>query len=432
MKKSMVFFLAAIFIFSSLALAASAQQAPNFWEAIFQPFGSRLEQVYDRFGPFIDAVIYLIIFLGLTQATLGRIFESRGRGGKTVIIGIGIVLALSLALWEREAGFNIKSFGPVAALILISLMGYAVWTAIKSLEIEGVDTFTTTAIAYLLVYNSMAAIVPNIIEWINKHMPIVGAILALLTAVFTIAILIKIIRWIISLFSGAPSGGGTPSTPTPPTTPTTPTPTTPPSTPGGPTPPPPAGPNKNEVDDIQGFLIRAAEALKDLHDKKIPKFEAAVKKWGDEWIKHHKESEAVDNARYALEILKDEMEGPFRDDVIHNLNSAHRMAAVAARSHNFASVKPDLETLRDQIEAVIKHASITQVARCTEYYKKILEGYIRGGRARKLRPSVLQHAIMTGRRGLHLVDDLKKQYLVTAHNEIAALINNVRKILGKI
>ena len=427
MKKSMVFFLAAVFIFSSLALAVSAQpQAPNFWEAIFQPFGSRLESVYDKFGPFIDAVIYLIIFLGLTQATLGRVFESR-KGGKAVMTGVGIVLAISLALWEREAGFNIKSFGPVAALILIALMGYAIWTALKSLEIEGLDTFTTTAIAYLLVFNSMAAVVPNVIQWINKNMPIVGAILALLAAVFTIAIIIKIIMWIISLFSGAPSGGGTPSTPTPPT------PTTPPSTPGGPgTPPPPSAPSKNEVEDIQGFLIKAAEAIKELHDKKIPEFEAAVKKWGKDWNYNLNESEAVDNARYALEILKDKMEEPFRDEVIHNLNSAHRMAALAARSHKFASIKSDLETLRDHIGALIRHASITHVPRCTDYYKRILERYISGSRRRMLKPSVQHLSILTGRRGLHLVDDLRNQYLVRAHAEIGTLIEKVRQILRKI
>jgi hypothetical protein len=206
-KKTFFIFLVSLLVFSGLATAVLAQQEGGVFDALLGPFG-RLDQVYGKFSFFIDTVIYLIIFLGLSKFVLGKRF---GKEGRAVTVGVGVVLALSLALFEARTGFNIASFGPVAALILLALMGYSVWVGIKSLEIEGVDNLTMSAIAYLLVYFGILMAVPGAAVWINTRVPVIGALLALLALGFTIYIIYKMGAFIAALVgAGKPTVGKAP------------------------------------------------------------------------------------------------------------------------------------------------------------------------------------------------------------------------------
>jgi len=202
-RKTFFVLLISLFVFSALAIAVSAQ---GVFDALLSPFG-RFDEVYTKFSFFIDTVIYLIIFLGLAKFALGKRF---GKEGRAVVVGVGIVLALSLSLFSARAGFNIASFGPVAAIILMALMGYSVWVGIKSLEIEGVDNLTLAAIAYLLVYFGVLMAVPGAAAWINERVPVIGALLALLALGFTVYIIYKMGSFVAALagVGGRPSAGG--------------------------------------------------------------------------------------------------------------------------------------------------------------------------------------------------------------------------------
>lgn len=199
-NKTFFMILIGLFVFSALAIAVSAQDDTGIIGSVLGPFG-RLEVVYAKFAPVIDAMIYLIIFLGLAQVTLGKHFEYK-KGGRAVVIGVGVILAVGLSLFGVKAGFSIASFGPIAAIILLALMGYAFYAGITSLEIEGANKLTVVAIAYLLFYYGIQATVPNVITSINARVPVVGGLLALLAAAFAIYAIIMIVSFIISLFKG--------------------------------------------------------------------------------------------------------------------------------------------------------------------------------------------------------------------------------------
>ncbi len=202
-RKTFFILLISLFVFSALAIAVNAQ---GVFDALLTPFG-RIDEVYTKFSFFIDTMIYLIIFLGLSKFALGKRF---GKEGRAVVVGVGIVLALSLSLFSARSGFNIASFGPVAAIILLALMGYSVWVGIKSLEIEGVDNLTLAAIAYLLVYFGVLMAVPVAAAWINTRVPVIGALLALLALGFTVYIIYKMGSFVAALAraGGRPSAGG--------------------------------------------------------------------------------------------------------------------------------------------------------------------------------------------------------------------------------
>ena len=84
-----------------------------------------LANAYDHYSAVIDLFIYGLIFIGVAQVTLGPRFA--GRGGKAICAGVGISLAVSLAIAERQFGFSLKSFGPIAAGIIILLLGIMVY-----------------------------------------------------------------------------------------------------------------------------------------------------------------------------------------------------------------------------------------------------------------------------------------------------------------
>jgi len=159
-KRDIILILLGIFIFSILAYSAAAQQA-GMIESLLKPFGN-IEVVYAKYSTLIDLAIYLVIFLGLAQYTLGRKFK--GAGSRAIITGVGLVFAVGLALFERQAGFNLIAFGPIAALIFTIILAIAVWLGLQNFEIPCIDDLGKAAIVYIIFYTTMQALVPNIID----------------------------------------------------------------------------------------------------------------------------------------------------------------------------------------------------------------------------------------------------------------------------
>ncbi len=209
MKKRQLYFvvfaaLSAIII-SVLASAVSAAPAANegMLGNVLGMFGD-LSKVYDKFSALIDAGIYLVIFLGLAQATIGKKFENKG--GKVMVVGIALVLALGLALWERQAGFNLKSFGPIAALILLGLLGFMIWYLLKDVKIPCLGEIGKIAIIYIVIYSMFNATVPGIVWWLNTKVPIIGGLLALLFLAFFVILIIQVIRCLMEHVGGGDGG----------------------------------------------------------------------------------------------------------------------------------------------------------------------------------------------------------------------------------
>ena len=83
----------------------------SFIDTLFRPFqGLQLPVLYDSYATVIDLIIYLILFVGLAKATIGKRFETAG-----VPVAIGIALAIGLTLSERTLGFSLRTLGPLAA-----------------------------------------------------------------------------------------------------------------------------------------------------------------------------------------------------------------------------------------------------------------------------------------------------------------------------
>ncbi len=95
-------------------------------EELFRPFEFLdIAEMYDYYSGIVDLFIYLLIFTGAAQVTLGRRFT--GRGARAISARTGICLSLAMVMAEEKFGFSIRSFGPVAAGILVLLLGVMIY-----------------------------------------------------------------------------------------------------------------------------------------------------------------------------------------------------------------------------------------------------------------------------------------------------------------
>ena len=175
------------------ARSARAQQS-NVIDDLFAPFsGIDIASTYDEYSSLIDFIIYAILFTGLSQATLGKRFDSRG--GRAMVGAIAMVLSLGLSISEATLGFNLRSFGPLAAGLFIFLVGFTLFLAIRT---SGVSATSSGSIAFVVTYFSIRAIAPGFFDWMmaNRYTSWIHALLL-------IAVMISTARLIKALFGSS-------------------------------------------------------------------------------------------------------------------------------------------------------------------------------------------------------------------------------------
>jgi hypothetical protein len=128
-----------------------------------------ISKLYDSYTVFIDFAIYLMVFVGISQLTLGSRFQ--GRGGKAIAIAIGISLALSLAISEKYLGFSLRSLGPIAVGIFLAILSVIIYRLIKQL---GGSFAVSGSLAYIIILLFLTATMPGFFAWINKNTPLLG------------------------------------------------------------------------------------------------------------------------------------------------------------------------------------------------------------------------------------------------------------------
>ena len=89
---------------------------------------------------------------------------------------IATALSVGFALAEREMQFSLKSFGPLAAFLVIFTVSLVVLGLFRTL---GLQTSTALALAYLTVYLSLGMVTPTIFEWISSETPWINNLLYL-------------------------------------------------------------------------------------------------------------------------------------------------------------------------------------------------------------------------------------------------------------
>jgi hypothetical protein len=160
------------------------------FEELLKPFEYLdISSLYSQYSLIIDAVIAFFIFFGIAKVTLGNRFE--GRGGKAIIIGVGLGLSIGFLLMEKTLNFSLRSFGPLAVGIILILVGFVFYNLLLSL---GFNHTNSICLAYIIDYLSLKLVSPTIFDWIAQTAPFINGILGL-------GFLIALIKLLFSLFS---------------------------------------------------------------------------------------------------------------------------------------------------------------------------------------------------------------------------------------
>jgi hypothetical protein len=166
-------------------LAAPVMAAkPLDLQELFSPFEYLdITQTYERYSGIIDLLVYILIFVGLGQAILAHRYP--GPGGRAVAIGVGLALALAMVLAEEWFQFNIRSFGPFAATLIVVLLGIMMFSLLNG---AGMSKLASASLAYVTIFFGMRAVSPEFFDRLNETMPLlsVAGLVALVAAVVTV------------------------------------------------------------------------------------------------------------------------------------------------------------------------------------------------------------------------------------------------------
>ena len=157
-----------VFWFAPILLATAVpavMAAGDPLASLFAPLqGIDIARLYKLHHLWIDFVIFLLLFISVAQFSIGR--RMGGRPGQMLSIVIGLILAIALSLTPRSLGFSLQSFGPLAAGVIIFLVGLAVFYLIRNL---GMGRSGAGSLAFLVTYFLIRATTPNFFAWLEKN-----------------------------------------------------------------------------------------------------------------------------------------------------------------------------------------------------------------------------------------------------------------------
>jgi len=144
--------------------------------------------------PFLDAVIYFILFIGLAKTALGEKFKDN----KTVPVMMGVILAIAMAVFEYQSGFKLADLAPFAAFIVFLMFGIGVYSFTKA---RSNSTMGAIAVGFLAMDILITQAAPKLNEWIDK-VPWLATLKSVILVASIIALIYSISDWIKARKSG--------------------------------------------------------------------------------------------------------------------------------------------------------------------------------------------------------------------------------------
>lgn len=158
---------------------------------------------YARYSTVIDAMLFLTVFIGLAQLTIGKHFGNSS-ASKAVSVGVGIALSFGLIIMESRIGFSIGQFGTYAAGIFIILVASVLFFLLRKL-VGGSASF---AASYIITFFLLHAIAPGFFSYLKTAAPWLSALLSVGAIVGFIVTLLNLVSALWPGSSGAAQKGG--------------------------------------------------------------------------------------------------------------------------------------------------------------------------------------------------------------------------------
>jgi hypothetical protein len=169
-------------------LSARFVYAENFLDYLFKPLGGiSVVSFYDNYWYAVDFMLYLIVFLGVARVSLEKKFT--GRGGKALIVVLGLMLTIAMTWIAESIGFKIANLWPVAAGLFMAIIAFLIFRLMAE---QGAKLGKGVATAYVVTFLVVQAVMPELFGpdgWIATKTPIIWGIANI---VFLVAIVYMI------------------------------------------------------------------------------------------------------------------------------------------------------------------------------------------------------------------------------------------------
>jgi len=179
----------------TVILSSIAYAAPTIWDQVFSPFAG-LPAAYGRYSFFIDGILAFIIFYGLVQFSLGKSLGGDAKGGKTIIVGISLVLSIGLAVWEKTSGFRLANFGWIAMIIFVGFITFIIY---KGMIGFGIHKTTAIAAAYATFF--FVTTFYGIAQRIEAQVPVLSGLMSIFFYIVLIWLFFKVGGAATSMFT---------------------------------------------------------------------------------------------------------------------------------------------------------------------------------------------------------------------------------------
>jgi hypothetical protein len=181
-----------VIIIFGLILSSSFSIAAFNLNNILAPFGGlNIGSFYLKYFAFIDAIIYFVLFLSLSQMVFTRIYSE---GSKLISVAIALALTVSMAVLEMRTGFNVGQLSPIALIIFLFIIAILLFNLFLGLFTGENGKSVSATLTYLIIYGLLNAPFATLNKWIEQNTPFLLAILALAAVAAFIYLILELFK----------------------------------------------------------------------------------------------------------------------------------------------------------------------------------------------------------------------------------------------
>jgi hypothetical protein len=191
-----------IYIFLSIILIGTVSAATFSLNTVFYPFKNlNIGVFYLNYSEFIDAVVYLLLFLSLAQLVFTKVYSNNKREGKMIAVAVGLALTFAMTVLEMRTGFYLGNLWPVSLVIISMILAALLYNMLVGI-FDGPDgKMISAALTFLIIHGLLIVPFGSLNKWLEDNAPLASAILMLASVVAFVYLLIK-------LFKAVGLGGG--------------------------------------------------------------------------------------------------------------------------------------------------------------------------------------------------------------------------------
>jgi hypothetical protein len=163
--------------------------------SLFSPFQNlNIGAFYLMNSEFVDAVVYLVLFLSLAQLVFTKVYSDARREAKMISVAVALALTFAMTVLEMRTGFYLGQLYPVALLVFLLVLAMLLYNLLLGL-FNGEDGKTVSAaLTFLVLYGLLVVPFGALYKWIQTNAPLLSGVLSIASIIAFFYLLMKLFK----------------------------------------------------------------------------------------------------------------------------------------------------------------------------------------------------------------------------------------------